>query len=164
MSGSGMVRCPRHPSVETGLRCARCETPICPDCLIPGAVGMLCGKCGRSQLPGVDVPWLRFAWVLVAGVACGAVIAMLLRSASFLQLILAPILGGFLGELVNRLTGRKRGPRVEALTVASLVGGALVAALLFGGIGYWLANPLSAVFQLVALTLAAAAAIARVRI
>lgn len=158
------MRCARHPSVETGLRCARCETPICPDCLVPGAVGMLCPKCGKSQLPGVDVPWTRFAWVLVAGVICGAVIATVLKSASFFQFLVAPMLGGLLGELVNRLTGRKRGPRVEALTVASLVGGAMVAMVLSGGIGQWLANPLAAVFQVIALALAAGAAIARVRI
>ncbi|MFM7320222.1 MAG: hypothetical protein ACKO5K_01690 [Armatimonadota bacterium] len=115
-------------------------------------------------MPGVDVPWTRFAWVLVAGVICGAVIATVLKSASFFQFLVAPMLGGLLGELVNRLTGRKRGPRVEALTVASLVGGAMVAMVLSGGIGQWLANPLAAVFQVIALALAAGAAIARVRI
>ena len=131
---------------------------------MPGAVGMLCVGCGKASLPTLDVPWLKFSWVLLAGIVCGAVISSVLRSAGFFQFLVAPMLGGFLGEAVNRLTGRKRGPRVEALIVASLVGGAVVAILLGGGFGYWFANPLGAVFQSLALALAAGAAIARVRV
>ena len=41
-------KCARHPSVETTLRCGRCETPICPRCLVHTPVGARCPDCGQS--------------------------------------------------------------------------------------------------------------------
>ncbi|NUS28420.1 MAG: rhomboid family intramembrane serine protease, partial [Streptomyces sp.] len=26
--------CYRHPDRETGIRCTRCERPICPECMV----------------------------------------------------------------------------------------------------------------------------------
>jgi membrane associated rhomboid family serine protease len=37
--------CVRHPDRPTGLRCARCERPACPDCLREAAVGYQCVDC-----------------------------------------------------------------------------------------------------------------------
>ena len=34
--------CYRHPGVETRIRCTRCDRPICPQCMIPAAVGFQC--------------------------------------------------------------------------------------------------------------------------
>jgi membrane associated rhomboid family serine protease len=38
----GHVFCYRHPLRETGVRCIRCDRPICPDCMRPAAVGFQC--------------------------------------------------------------------------------------------------------------------------
>ncbi len=42
---AGLARCYRHPDRETGIRCARCERPICPSCMISAPVGYQCPEC-----------------------------------------------------------------------------------------------------------------------
>jgi membrane associated rhomboid family serine protease len=37
--------CYRHPNVETGVHCTRCDRPICPECMTPAPVGYQCPEC-----------------------------------------------------------------------------------------------------------------------
>ncbi|MFI0738016.1 rhomboid family intramembrane serine protease [Streptomyces sp. NPDC021100] len=47
------VCCYRHPDRETGIRCTRCERPICPDCMVNASVGFHCPECsGGGSGPG----------------------------------------------------------------------------------------------------------------
>lgn len=42
---SGLPSCYRHPGVETGISCTRCERPICPQCMVSASVGFHCPEC-----------------------------------------------------------------------------------------------------------------------
>lgn len=45
-----MESCYRHPGVETGVSCQRCDRFICPECSTPGAVGFLCPEDAKETI------------------------------------------------------------------------------------------------------------------
>lgn len=42
---SGVDGCYRHPDRLTGIRCTRCNRPICPECMVAAPVGFQCPEC-----------------------------------------------------------------------------------------------------------------------
>jgi membrane associated rhomboid family serine protease len=54
--GAATWYCYRHPDVESGVRCRRCERPICPECMVSAPVGFQCPRCVKA---GPEVRSLR---------------------------------------------------------------------------------------------------------
>jgi hypothetical protein len=73
LPAAGPMRCAADPSVETYLRCGRCEKPICPRCLIQTPVGARCRDCAQlRKLPMFDVRPLDYLRAIGGGLAGGA--------------------------------------------------------------------------------------------
>lgn len=45
----GFGPCYRHGDRDSGVRCARCERPICPECMITAPVGFQCPACVKGD-------------------------------------------------------------------------------------------------------------------
>ena len=119
------MHCARHPNVKTGLTCASCGTPICPKCMIVTPVGMKCPDCGRAKdSPLFHVTPGRFVLAGIVALAAGAVSTLIGALGFFAILLLAPY-GYFVGGLILRASGMKRGVRLEILAGAGIVLGAL---------------------------------------
>jgi hypothetical protein len=112
----GATFCARHPRVETYLRCGRCDTPICPRCLVQTPVGARCRDCANVRtLPTFNVTPVFFARAqtaaLVSGVVVGAIWAFLLPGffGFYATIFVGLGLGWAISESVSLATNRKRG-------------------------------------------------------
>ena len=117
----------RHPDVETELGCGRCDTPICPKCLVYTPVGTRCPDCARvSRLPtyNLSTPTLVRAGVaaVVAGLAIGFAWAFFNAITGLFWGVPVGIGVGYaVGELVSLAANRKAGPPLQAIAVGGVV-------------------------------------------
>jgi membrane associated rhomboid family serine protease len=70
-----MATCYRHPSRETGVSCASCGRPICPDCMTTTPVGMRCPECSKQRTKVMrmrdmtGVPRITYALIVINVIA-----------------------------------------------------------------------------------------------
>ena len=124
------VHCARHPNVETVLRCGRCNTPICPRCLVATPVGARCPECARVKRFTFLVKPHEFARAAGMGLAVAAVGSLILQFVPFVGLLGLAFIGFAVGEAVSVGANRKRARELGPLAVACfLLGFALGPAL-----------------------------------
>ncbi|RKE20319.1 rhomboid family intramembrane serine protease [Streptomyces sp. TLI_171] len=84
---SGLPRCYRHPERETGVTCTRCGRPVCPECMVPAAVGFQCPECvhGRAAQQQRSQPRTTFGGVLALG--SGALVTKVLIGINLLMFL-----------------------------------------------------------------------------
>ena len=137
-----VIFCTRHPKVETVLRCGRCETPICPRCLVQTPVGARCRECANVRtLPTFDVSPTVFArglaGALVGGVFTGAVWGFTLGDRLFfgflVTALLAFVIGWAVSESVSVATNRRRGVTLQVCAALGCVVAYFVHNVVAGG-------------------------------
>lgn len=136
-----IVECPRDPGVETALRCGRCDTPICPKCLIQSPVGSRCRDCGRlSKNPIYTLTTqgkMRAAAAAgIGGIVMGFVWGLVLIQFTFgiFSIFLGLGLGWVFTRALDFATGRKRGPMVAGFAIGGIFLAWGVMALMVPGI------------------------------
>ena len=118
--------CVNHPQVATGLRCNRCEKPICPKCAIRTPIGYRCRDCVRGQqkvfetAQWIDYPLLFGVVLILAGL--GAFGALYI---GFFTIFLAPIAGGMIAEAARFVTRKRRSILLYRLAIVAAVVGCL---------------------------------------
>ena len=136
-----ILRCARHPGTETVLRCGRCETPICPRCMVGTPVGARCPNCAGVKRFRMLLKPRELARAIAYGVAVGAlgtvIYGLIGRSIPFLGPLIAFMIVGFgVGQAVSVGANRKRARELAPIAVACLLVGyeiGLVGLIAVGG-------------------------------
>ena len=162
------MQCATHADVETELSCGRCGTAICPRCLVQTPVGARCRACARMRrLPMYEVSAAAIMRGAGAALAVGGVIGVVWGIllppgfglgffGLFIALFIGSPIGYFFADVLDRATGRKRGPVIQSMAVGGLVFAWLVHALVGGSFQ-------GDLFGLVLAAAACAGAISRLR-
>ena len=137
--------CQRHPDVESELRCGRCETLICPRCLVYTPAGVRCPDCAQLRRPPMYE--LSTSHILKAtgtafglAIAIGAASAFLLPNfrSGFFLFVVGAIAGSALAAAIvaamTWATNGKRGGAMQAIACAAIASAGLVRIGLTGDI------------------------------
>lgn len=113
----GLLYCYRHPQTQTGLRCNRCNKPICPKCARRTPVGFRCPECIREQeekfYSGGSMDYVIAAVIaLPLSLVTAGLFTFILGGVGFfvilISLIVAPAVAGFIAEAVRWAVGKRR--------------------------------------------------------
>ena len=161
------MKCAHHPDVETNLRCGKCDTPICPKCMVQTPVGARCPDCAKLyKLPTYRVSsvyYLRAAgtalgMAIVVGLVWGVISSFL--PFFFLNLILAAGVGYTIGEVTSLSVNKKRSPWLAVVGGLAVVIAYLVNIFTFGSIPW---SPFRIIFDLLGLGIGIYMAVNRLR-
>lgn len=127
-SGSTLTAtyCANHPTVETSLRCNRCEKLICPKCAVATPTGYRCKECISGQQKIFETSrWIDYPIAFFLALIFTGITSFFVSFLGFFAFLLAPAAGVLIAEIV-RFGIRKRRSRNVFLTAA---GGAVLAGL-----------------------------------
>lgn len=156
------VYCLRHRQTETGLRCARCNDPICPECMVQAAVGHICPSCVTwERNPVAQVATSRLLTAIGAGLGAGILLAIAIPVLSslfggFFNVIMWAVAGFLIGQAVHVAANRSRARVLRYVAGGSAAFSWAVAAI-FIGVSFSFVWLVFAVIQVaIAITLAIA--------
>jgi hypothetical protein len=126
--------CYIHPDRETGLRCKRCEKPICASCAQRTPTGYLCKDCVREHKKIFDTAlWYDYVIGMVTTSVLSFFASGILAFASsfigfymiFIAVAVAGGAGVFLANIALRVTGKRRSRPLFMLCAAGVTLGVL---------------------------------------
>jgi hypothetical protein len=133
MNDAALIYCANHPGVETGLRCKKCDKPICVKCAVRTPTGYQCKQCQRGQQKVFETAeWFDYiAGFVTAAVLSGlaSFVISLIGSIGFFGWFLvaaaAPTAGVIIAEAVRFAIRRHRSPTLFKVILAGIILGAL---------------------------------------
>lgn len=134
-----IMYCAKHSKTPTNVRCGRCDTPVCPRCLVFAPVGVRCRDCGKpTKLPQYQVSLPLLLRALAASLAVGGAGGVALYFAwtylgGFFYLIAAAGVGYVVSEATSFAAQRKRGPALGSVAAFGTVAGHAPLIFLLGG-------------------------------
>lgn len=119
--------CANHPTVETSLRCNRCEKPICTKCAILTPTGYRCQECVRSQQKVFDTAlWYDYLLAIAIGFILSYIGSRIISYIGFFTIFVAPIAGMIIAEAIRAAIRRRRSNLLFILTGIAVALGALI--------------------------------------
>ena len=122
------LTCANHPNVRTGLRCSKCEKPICTSCIVETPVGLRCRQCAQlRRIPTFDVSPLQYLQAIGTAAGLGLVMGFawpfftaLLPFGFLLSFLIVLAVGYVMGEVVSLSVNRKGGTGLKIIAAGGV--------------------------------------------
>lgn len=125
-ASEGALYCANHPTIETSLRCNKCNKPICSRCAVLTPVGYRCKECLRGQQQIFETAvWYDYLVAGALAAVLGGLAGALLVNLGWFTIFLAPLAGGAIAEIVRVAVRRRRGRNLYLAAAGAFVLGCL---------------------------------------
>ncbi len=124
--------CVNHPQTETSLRCNRCEKPICIKCAILTPTGYRCKECVKGQQKQFETAlWYDYLLAFVISSVLSYIGSRIIPIMSYFTILLAPVAGVIIAEIIRTVTKRRRSKKLSQLTTLAAALGSLPVILMY---------------------------------
>jgi len=131
MTTPDMTTCANHPTVETGLRCNRCEKPICIKCAVRTPTGYRCKECVRGiQKVAENAQWYDYLIGFAVSALLSGIASLLINVITWfvwglIVIAAAPAAGAAIAVGVQWVLRKRRARSLFLTCAAGVVAGAL---------------------------------------
>lgn len=169
MTAETHLVCINHPKRETAVCCSKCGCPICTSCMIQTPVGMRCRQCaGLRKLPQHQVGSGLLLRSGAAGLTVSTATWLAVGVIPYLRFFLAIFVGFAVGEVMTRAARRRSNRVLEAVAVAAVIAGWVIAEAVYGStnralLSALISQPTVVVSALIPLAIASFVAVVKLR-